>query len=75
MKLGFQISIVSVILDFRTPESRISDFASKYFLACSMFSDSMDVAKILEPGFLASGIRITFHGVTSTSGLKLVARP
>ena len=73
MKLGFQISIFSVILDFRTPESRISDFASKYLLSlCHALS--MDVAKIFEPGFLASGIRITFRGVTSSSGLKLVAQ-
>ena len=43
-------------------------------LACAMLSDTSDGAKIFEPGFLVSEIRITFHGVTSSSGLKLVAR-
>jgi len=31
--LGFRISIISGILDFRTPDSRIPDFASKYLLS------------------------------------------
>lgn len=64
------------------PEFWISGLQSPGFLilqanislACAMLSDTLDGAKIFEPGFLVSEIRITFHGVTSSSGLKLVAR-
>lgn len=64
------------------PEFWISGLQSPGFLilqanislAYAMLSDTLDGAKIFEPGFLVSQIRITFHGVTSSSGLKLVAR-